>query len=462
MMEKSNFLWALAANIVNAGLWAALIPISSRYLGVEDTALWLNFVVLAGVGQLLELGFNPTLARSYSYVYAGAQSLKAVGLGEAHGVVNPALHAELVYASQKVYLLIGLSSAIVLWGGGSLYLAFVIPAGIPLDRILVDWCLYSLGSIVSLWFGYTNSMILGRGDVRFFNQVLLLTRGLQLLLSIGGLVAGGGLLWLSAAALISALTGRLFAYFHVKSEVGEARRLSPSASATNALVKVLWHNSGRYGLVMIGAFLITRANVLIAGATIGLVPAAGYNFSVQVLTFLQSFAGVPFNMNLPRLNALWARQQYEQVRNIFGASLVAGILIFLAGAIAFITAGPSILQKISGNIALPETWLLAIMAVTFLLEFNHGTCANLLTVANKVPFVGASLLTGFAIVITSWFVAPHAGVIGLVGVVSIFQLLYNNWKWPYSASHALGTTYYRLFTVSLINLRGKRNAGAAK
>ena len=455
MMLKSDFFWALAANVINAVLWAAIIPVSTRYLGVVDTALWLNFVVLAGVGQLLELGFNPTLARNYSYVFAGAQSLQAVGLGPEHGVVNQKLLAELIYASKKVYFFIGLLSVLVLWGGGTFYIALVVPAGIPLDHILIDWLIYSLSNIISLWFGYTNSIILGKGDVRSFNKILVLTRSVQLILSIGGLIAGGGLFGLSLAALISAFIGRLIAYAHAKKEIAKAHHLAPSVSATNSLVKILWHNSGRYGLVMIGAFLITRANLLIAGATIGVVPAAGYNFSVQLLAFLQSFAGIPFGINLPKLNSLWAKKQYEQAKNIFADSLVVGIIIFSIGAVVFVVIGPLIIEKINGNLVLPETWFLVIMSVTFLLEFNHGTCANLLTIANKVPFVKASLFTGVVIVLSSWLVAPHFGILGLISIVAIIQLLYNNWKWPLSTSRLLGTTYFRLIANSFVRILKK-------
>lgn len=449
MSIKADFIWAIAANVTNAVLWATIIPISSHYLGVIDTAIWLNFVVLAGVAQLLELGFNPTLARNFSYVFAGAQSLRAVGLAGQNGVINHTLLAELICASQKVYILIGVLSVIVLWGGGSFYIAAVLPVGVKQESVLIDWCVYSLANIVALWFGYTNSMILGRGDVRFFNKLLVVTRCLQLVLSIIGLVAGCGLFWLGLIALISSITGRIIAYARVRQEILEAHRLAPSKVATNSLAKLLWHNSGRYGLVMIGTFLITRANLLIAGATIGIVPTAGYSFAIQVFTFLQSFAAIPFSMNLPKLNGWWAKKEYMQAKLIFGISLVSGFIIYLVGAIAFIGAGPLIINEINGSLVLPDFWILLVMALTFLLEFNHGACANFLTVANKVPFVGASIITGIGIVLASYIAAPLFGVVGLVAIVAIFQLLYNNWKWPLEASRLLGTTYFSLFSKSL-------------
>ncbi|MEO6276836.1 O-unit flippase-like protein [Roseateles sp.] len=444
MKARTGFIWAISANVANAALWAIVIPVSSRYLGAEETAIWLNFVVMAGVGQLLELGFNPTLARSFSYVYAGAQSLRAVGLDESHGPVNHPLLAQLIFSSRKIYYIVGALSAATLWGGGTLYLLNVLPPGTPADGVLTAWLIYSSGCVISLWFGYTNSMILGHGDVNFYNQTLVLTRGLQLAVSIGALVAGGGLACLALGALGSAIVGRAICYRHVRAELQCAHAIGPLASDINALVRVLWHNSGRYGLVMLGAFLITRANLLIAGLTIGVVPAAGYSFSVQVLTFLQSLAGVPFSMKLPVLNTLWARQQRREAEDMFAAALALGIVMFIVGAAGFVTIGPFALAQIKGNLILPDTWILLAMSLIFLFELNHGNCANLLTISNKVPFVTAALVTGLMIVIGSWIVAPHFGVLGLVMVVGMSQLSFNNWVWPRAACSMLNTTYSRL------------------
>jgi hypothetical protein len=102
------------------------------------------------------------------------------------------------------------------------------------------------------------------------------------------------------------------------------------------------------------------------------------------------------------------------------------------------------LRSVGSSIKLPELVPILLMGMTFLLELNHGICANLITISNKVPFVKASLITGLAIATTSWFMAPILGVMGIIISVFIIQILYNNWYWPVYAASMLNVNYYKM------------------
>jgi hypothetical protein len=81
------------------------------------------------------------------------------------------------------------------------------------------------------------------------------------------------------------------------------------------------------------------------------------------------------------------------------------------------------------------------MAAAFLLELNHGACANLLATGNRVPFVTGYLATGGAILVVSLLVAPTGGIVGLVLANGLCQLVYNNWKWPVAVARLFDERY---------------------
>src|SRR6266567_8101153 len=73
-ISRRDIYWGYAAQLLNVGAGLILLPVVVRYFSPEDVGLWFVFITLAGLAQLLEFGFQPTLARNTAYVYAGARS----------------------------------------------------------------------------------------------------------------------------------------------------------------------------------------------------------------------------------------------------------------------------------------------------------------------------------------------------------------------------------------------------
>lgn len=453
MLTRRDLAWGLAAQGLNIGLWLVMLPVVLRFLPPAQVALWLVFITIAALAQLLELGFQPTIARNVAYVHGGAQALQATGMEQPlQGPMNTALLAELAAAARFIYRAVAAAAALVLWIGGTAYVLSVTPATESRPDVVAAWAAFSAGYVVNFYFGYLNAFLQGRGDVRQANQVVVVSRLVQLALGCG-LVAGGvGLLGLGIASLASTVVGRMLAHRFLAR--GQALRdtTRPQPAQVRALVGVLWHNAGRYGVVMLGAFLISRANVLIATSRVGLVESASFALAMQVLIIVQTLASLPFNLAMPRLSQLQARGETAQARDLFGAALVAGLLLFTGAALAMLALGNPVLAAIGSATRLPTTPLLAAMCLVFLLEVNHGICANLITTGNQVPFVNAGLFTGLAIALTGWFIAPLAGVAGLLASIAAWQLAYNNWKWPLEAAHMLQTGYAALVAGGLRRL----------
>ncbi len=302
---------------------------------------------------------------------------------------------------------------------------------------------------MNFYFGYVNAFLFGRGDASQANKVTVASKGIQILIGIILLKSGYGLIGLALSGLIatglSRLLGVSYLAWHKVMPLGEENKTRD----VQDLRKVLWHNASRYGLVILGAFMVSRATTFVATSRIGLVEASSFNLALQILLVLQSVASAPFNTVMPKLNAMRTHGMIEQMQLLFSRVLIGSIVLLVSTIIVLCTAGPIILKLIGSKISLPPRTQLILMGTVILLELNHGICANLITVNNQVPFVRAALLTGFGITVTAWYVVPKFGVLGIILTMLVWQICYNNWKWPIEASRMLKTTYRSLFLIAL-------------
>jgi hypothetical protein len=64
---------------------------------------------------------------------------------------------------------------------------------------------------------------------------------------------------------------------------------------------------------------------------------------------------------------------------------------------------------------------------------NHSIAASYLTTLNKVPFVGAAIVSGVGVALLTLLLIKPFGIAGMVVAQGVVQLAYNNWKWPLEA-----------------------------
>lgn len=418
-----------------------------RYLSPEEVGLWFVFIALAGLAQLLELGFQPTIARNVAYVYAGAQKLDAHGCApDTKGApLNIELLQQLFVAARKIYLGVALAALIVLAVIGSAYISTLLAPDVQHAHVILAWIAFSLGYVINFYYGYFNGFLQGRGDVTSANKVVVASRVALIILASLLLVGGLGLIGVGIASLMSSVLGRILAsrLFWDGGGTETMALRTPKATAHSSLLSTLWPNAKNLGWVYLGSFLITRANVLIASSFLGLADAASYGLTFQILVTFTTMSSVVFNLNMPHISRDQIRGHHEKILGKFGRSLAAGWVVYMLGATMLFLFGSTFLNLIGSRTALLETNLLFVFVVFMFLEMNHSVCAGYLTTFNEIPFVRAALLSGVGIVTMSIFTVSilHLGVWGLVLSQGLIQAIYNNWKWPQEASRRLGCSF---------------------
>ncbi|ALV08491.1 O-unit flippase-like protein [Roseateles depolymerans] len=458
---RSELKWGYFAQALNIGAGLLLLPAVVRSLPSEDVGIWFVFMTLTSLAQLLELGFLPTIARNTAYLFAGARSLAGHGLPtdmHTSGQVDPGLLADLTQAARRIYRWVALLGGLILMSVGSLYVLSVMTPTQDRGMVLGAWWLYAAGNICNFYYGYVNGLLQGRGDVVAANQVVIVTRASMLAAGILALSAGGGLLGLGAATFLASVSGRFVAMrFFRRGAIALPERSRESIQHT---VQLLWHNASRLGVVQVGAFLIQRANVLVASSFLGVSAAASLGLTVTLLMTLSGVAAVILQVRMPRLASAQATRDIHALRGLYGEVLLIACGAFLAGLLVMIVAGNWCLQLLHSKTLLLPTPLLCWLGLIMLLELNHSLAAGYLTTRNQVPFVRAGLLSGVLICLSSLALVKPFGVAGLIAAQGVVQLAYNNWKWPREARLDLGVGWLELLSLGFQRILGRRHPHA--
>ena len=445
-ITKRDLLWGYLASFLNIGTSIILLPLLLHFLPPDDVGLWFVFNTLVSFAQLLEFGFQPTLARNVAYIYAGAQELSMVGTPKIFRDnlnINRPLLDILIISAKNIYRWISIFAAIVLLLAGTYYVSTLLSSSQNRLIVFLSWAAFASGYIVNAYYGYIGGLLQGRGDVTQANKIIFITRGTYVFVGCISLIAGYSLLGVGIASLLSAIVGRFFAhrYFYSSYKKLNKHILDKCVYSQKEIVKILWHNASRLGAVQVGAFLIQRGNILIASSFLGLTVAASYGMTVSVLMILVNVASVISQMQTPHISALQAKNSKKTLVSIYGEILILSWTIFFLGAFVLNVFGDDLFFAIGSTTRLLSGKVLLLLSIIYFLEMNHSLAATYITTNNHIPFVGASLISGFCIILFSLLGADIFGVIGLVLSQGTVQLAYNNWKWPLLVMRDLNTTW---------------------
>lgn len=455
LVNLTDLKWGYLAQALNIGSGLLLLPFVLIFLSIEQVGLWFVFMTLGAFAYLLEFGFQPTVARNTTYVYAGARRLTAIGvpygLKQNSSPYLPML-AELIAGSRFIYKFVAGLSALVLLGGGTFYIFTLVNNKTYLYDALIAWCLFAAGLIANLYFGYVNALLQGRGDVTLASKSLIASRCVFLFLGLACLFLGLGLVGLGAAMLFSSVVGRMLGmrYLRLNEAMSEAIRLTNISGSSVA--RIMWFNASRLGIVQVNSFLIQRANVLVAASFLGLTSAASYGLTVTILMSLSAIATAVLQIRLPALIHASAVNNRAGAKAIFGEVLLISWLLFIGGLVLIFFAGNPLLYLLTGEAMLLPAISFLTLGLVFALEMNHSIAATFLTTRNTIPFLWGSIISGLAILGLSLWIVNEWQVWGLIAAQGIVQLAYNNWRWPMMVCKELESSWPDIFKAGLKQL----------
>ncbi|WP_316801208.1 O-unit flippase-like protein [Pedobacter frigidisoli] len=444
-ISKVDVVWSYLAQMLNYGAGLLLLPIILHTLPTSHLAIWYIFLAINAAINLLDFGFQPNLMRNMSYVMAGAKRLSSGTIDnfDTSPTINWPLFWSLVYTAKKIYQLISVIVFVILITLGTYYI-YSVTSNLPDQSYLVEcWVLYLSISVINFYYYYFNPLLLGRGLVKEYNLVVIITKSTNLILSFVALQFGLGLMGIVLALFLSTIVDRYFAgkYFYHELNNNKYNR----SELTN-LFHVLWGNSWRLGIVTLGTFFILRANLFLVSKYLSLAEAASYGLSLQLVTTLVSFGTIFFTAHIPKINMDRLKSNNDQIKTVVGQSLLISWVLYIIGAAFLIFFGNIALSLIHSKTELIAQSNLIFLCIILFLEMNHSLFATLITTKNTVPFVKPAIISGVLVVLFS-YISLQFLALGMFGVLSsqfIVQAAYNNWKWPYVSLKDLNSNLLQL------------------
>lgn len=438
-MKRTDLIWGYSAQLLNIGVGILLLPILVVTLNSEELGLWYVFMAMISLAQLLEFGFQPTIARQAAYIYNGATEIKRSGLpATVSGQLNIDLLVNLIHSSRYIYRWIAILIAVLLWGMGTLYIYTLNYTG-DLNIAYTSWFLFAGASVITFYFGYFNALLQGRGDITLVNKVIVISKVSFALLAIMLLLLNFNLLAIAIASLVSCIINRiLISRCFYNANNADIKKYKP----TSNLNKILWTNTWRLGLVQFGAFLIQRGNMFIAATYLGLTLAASYGLTMQLSAIIITLANQLMALQLPKMNALQAANNKTELKNVYASSVLVAFILLISGFAGLTLLGETVLAFIGSETKLINSQLLVLLGVVLFLETHHSISATYLTTTNQVPFLKAALISGVGVTLLS-FALVYWGKLGVAGLIigqGVVQLCFNNWYWPKVAMQHLNIT----------------------
>lgn len=441
--RRASF-WAYAAQAAGLPLSAVLLPLVLWRLSIEQLALWYLMLAAVQLASLAEGALEPAVTRYLSYARSGVNRLPAHGeaAGPGSGEPDMARMAELAAGARWLYGVLAWVNLGLVGGLGAVGLAWLgRPLGDP-AQLLTAWGLCAVGQWLGCRWFVAVPLLQGSGRADLAFRALTLQRLAFGLTAALGLVLAPRLEVLGVAQIVAAAAGPGLAAWLARQQLpGAAARPAPQR------LRMLLQGSVALWLGRLGGVLVTKANLPIVSAALGLQVAGRLALAMQLLDAITQLAQAPLLARLPQLYA-WRPQvgRAAAFKALVGRILSVGWLTFAVAALALWWWGPWLLAALGKPEALPPALPLGLMLLAGLLELNHSMSATLLMVDNRVPFVPAALCSGAAIVVLSSWVLGHtsAGLVGAVAVPLVVQAAYNNWKWPLACLRAFDTSYGEL------------------
>ncbi|PTJ90094.1 hypothetical protein BU020_13060, partial [Staphylococcus simulans] len=92
---------------------------------------------------------------------------------------------------------------------GTWYIFSITSGEIEWEIALLAWLFYFVSIVLNISFSYWNAVLKGIGAIKTYNQILVITKVMQLLVSVILLIMGYGIIGVSVAYLISVIINRL-------------------------------------------------------------------------------------------------------------------------------------------------------------------------------------------------------------------------------------------------------------
>lgn len=436
MLPKYILFLGYISQGINIGYGLFLVPFVLYFLDNKLVVFWYVFISVAGLINIVEMGFSANMIRNVSYARGGLNTIQKEGVDrlESGTAPNYSLLKSFLVAVKKIYFYMSIIVVLLLVLFFKVYLSKLVEQYqiVNVDEIYLSAFIYGLAIVINLYYLFYTSFLLGMNKLKENYISNIVSKISLLVLSLLTLYNDFGLIGLAFSNLVGIIVLRLLVYYYFWSPKMKLifKKVNQMVDEKE-IIKNILPNSIKMFLVGMGSFLVNKSTPLIAALFLNADEVVTYSLTVQVLSALVMVSMTYFTMHMPTISLMQLKGHNENLKLMYRKSQLNSFIIYIIFVSVLFLFGNDFLQFLGKQIVDNQFFILLI-SVVFFLELNHSLAASLIVTENRVPFVGSSLLSGIAIVVCSFIVLKYTslGLIGLALIQGVIQLAYNNWKWP--------------------------------
>lgn len=455
--KKSDIIWNYLGAFLVISSQIIWLPFLLHYLSNELLGVWYIFVSIGGLVTLFDFGFSSQFSRGVSYAWSGVTELKKEGISlvRKESLPNINLIKSIIKACKMIYFFLASIATLIMCTGGSLYLYNIVPRSLH-NEILLAWLVYIIAVFFNLYIGYYVAVLQGIGDIKKMNQAKVIARVVMLFGGIVALIMQWGLLGLAVSYLLSGFIQRILCKYFVSFQVLKNSNVEYENYVYKPfeIVKILWHNAWRDGLVTISQYITGQASVLLCGAFLTLSDTGIYSVSLQIINAIVQIARSMSSSYMPAVRSMFANNNLLSATTVISKSVVSYYIITLLSVVVFICLGIPIIQYIKPNFLI-DGCVFVVLSIHLILIDRHRLSAAFISSLNELPYTSAFIVSSFLGIFFAWMMMSffNLGIWGLILAPLTIQCLYNNWKWPLYLNKYLNTSEYTILNNGVVWIR---------
>ena len=456
--SKKDVLWNYVGTAFSMAANFLLLPFLVVFLSDEMLGLWYVYIAVGNLVMLFEFGFNPTFARNFAFCWSGADRLTKEGCvrsGDENGV-NPVLLAHLLGACRRVYKRITLIALGVLLVPGTLYIVSV-SGTLDQSEVYISWAIFSIAVLVNLYYLYYAAMLRGIGSIAVESRIKVISRLMQLAVTVVLLFQGFGIIGAVVGFFINAFVYRIMGY---RAFWGDRRiaalqlhSIVLDKSYVAEIYKTISYNAYKDGGIQISNYVSTQASSLICSSCLGLAQAGIFSIALQFATAIGNMALAMMNSYRPMLQSAFQRYDKEVMVGAFSKCVFSYCILFAVMFLIVLAVAYPLLLIFKPGSSFDPAIFCGVSLYLFLFDWC-ALFAEMLCNMNEIPYLKAYVLTSMAGLFLSLILVifTSLGVWGIVLGLALSQCAYNVWKWPLETNRRLQTTVVELLLTGMHNV----------
>ena len=421
---------AMLVGVIGSGIRASanilLLPILLHKFTKPEWTIWYEFLALGGFAFLADFGFGPSISRVYSYLWAGAADFEAEGMPEPTPGRPPNFDrlAELNATVRYLYCRLSLIAMAALAICGTLFLRKNIHAYSHPTEMWILWAGYAAAIGYNLMTSHWMSACQGIDRMKALQMALVVSSLAYVTVAAGLLLAGAGMAGVVVATFVRACVTHLYCRWAYLKTV--PTRPEP-AHVNFKMLKTLWPNARKFGIVSIGSYCVGNALFLVSTRVLPDDIAASIGLTKQIGDFATTCAALWLGGKWPQIIILRTQGRLQEMAALFARRLGLMMVSYGVMAVCLLLWG-NVLLKLKGshNQLLPGPYLLLYLAYLaqniFYVQF--GTLAY---TENVMPFFKIGVFTGIAELIFTYILARLFGLWGLLIGPCLAEMAYSSW-----------------------------------